>query len=401
MNSSIRKCEMSQQISFLPGYPDHWKEELEKRLSNKNIEKWVYILHDHDVDENGDPKQPHIHAIILLAQSLKISTVANILGVKPNYIQFIGHGNKNDNNGNSKRRRADVGRALLYLTHRNAPHKYQYSDEDVVAKPGFDWKALRAKSEQAQAEQRSLSQVYKDIESGKIREYNLFGHISMNTYIANKSDIENAFAYRRGILRLSADRNIDVIYICGEAGSGKTTYAKQFCEKRGYSYCLSGSSRDPLQDYRGQDALILDDLRPDVFPLADLLKLLDNHSASSASARYHDRWLEVKLIIVTTILPIDKFFGYIGDKSEPITQLKRRCRTMIELSRALIEIYQYDDENGEYVRVACAPNPIAKLYKDSSSTDRDNGILRDILADLGIDSPNNNTNEEKPNENDS
>lgn len=393
---SIRTCEIMQYIEYLPGYPDKWREILEKNLGNPNIKYWVYIVHDKDVDKDGNLKPPHIHLIIILYESVYFSTAGGYFGVPKQYVQRI-----EQRIGKGKRSKADIGGAISYLTHRNARDKYQYDDSEVVAKPGYDWKAVRAKSEQAQAEQRSLSQVYKDIESGKIREYNLFEHISMNTYIANKSDIENAFAYRRGILRLSADRSMDVIYICGEAGSGKTTYAKQFCKKRGYSYCLSGSSRDPLQDYGGQDALILDDLRPDVFPLADLLKLLDNHSASSASARYHDRWLEAKLIIVTTILPIDKFFGYIGDKSEPITQLKRRCRTMIELSRDLIKIYHYDDENREYVCVTCAPNSIAKSHKDSSSNDRDNGILRDILADLGIDSPNNNTNEEKTNENDS
>lgn len=235
-----------------------------------------------------------------------------------------------------------------------------------------------------------MNQVYRDIESGKIREYNLFEHISMASYIKNKTDIDRAFEYRAGVLKLSAHRNIDVIYICGEPGSGKTSYAKNYCENRGYSYCLSGSSRDPLQDYRGQDALILDDLRPDVFSLPDLLKILDNHTASSANARYHDRWLEVKLIIITTIRPLEDFYAGLPDHSEPIQQIKRRCRTVINLSCRTMEVYQYNDTLGDYDHALSAKNPIKKDQYDELSAQRDQAILRDICADLGIEPPDKN-----------
>lgn len=232
-----------------------------------------------------------------------------------------------------------------------------------------------------------MNRIYRDIESGKIREYNLFEHISMAAYIKNKTDIDRAFEYRAGVLKLSAHRNIDVIYICGEPGSGKTSYAKNYCENRGYSYCLSGSSRDPLQDYRGQDALILDDLRPDVFSLPDLLKILDNHTASSANARYHDRWLEVKLIIITTIRPLEGFYACLPDHSEPIQQIKRRCRTVINLSCCKMEVYQYNDAFNDYVHVLSAENPINKDQYDELSVKRDQSILRDICTDLGIEPP--------------
>lgn len=377
---------MSQQIRFLPGYPDSWQEQLEQNLANKNIENWAYILHDRDIDENGDPKPAHIHAIIILTQSLKVGTVANFFGVKPNYIQFIGRDDE-DTNDNSKRKRADVGRALSYLTHRNAPRKYQYSDGDVIAKPGFDWKALRAESEKAMAEWQTLEKVYNGIEHGKIHEYDIFEHISMRTFIDKKVDIDRAFDYRLGVLKLSSDREISVIYICGEPGAGKTTLAKQLCAKRSYSYCLSGSSRDPLQDYRGQDVLILDDLRPDTFSLTDLLKLLDNHSSSSASARYRDRWLQVKMIIITTIQPLKEFFSCQPDRREPIQQLMRRCRTMITMTKEDMQIYQYNDAVEDYVHVTTAKNPVAEMHKDILADERDKSMLRDLCADLGVDCP--------------
>lgn len=376
---SARKCEVVQEIAYLSGGPNGWKKTLNQALEHPNIKEWAYILHDKDIDNQGNPIAPHVHIVIILHDSVKYSTIGGYIGVPAQYVQSIKQRIRK-----GKHYQSDVGGALSYLTHRNAKDKHQYDDSEVVAKPGFDWLNLRAKSEQAQAEQRSLTQIYKDIETGKIREYNLFSRITMSAYIDNKIDIDRAFEYRKGMLRLDYNRKIDVIYICGEPGAGKTTLAKQFCEKRGYSYCLSGSSRDPLQEYHGQDVLILDDLRPDVFPLADLLKLLDNHSASSASARYRDRWLEVKLILVTTIRPLEGFYACLPDHSEPIQQLKRRCRTMITLSKSALEIYQYNDAVEDYVHMMSADNPIAKMYKDCPAKNNDKAVLHDLCVDLGV-----------------
>ena len=281
-----------------------------------------------------------------------------------------------------KRWYADIGGALSYLTHRNAPDRYQYSDDDVVAKPGYDWIAVRTKSESKQAENKSLQNLLAGIESGTVRRYNLHQHISMQMYIDHKAEIEKAFEYRENALKNDHNRKIEAVYITGEAGAGKTTIAKQYCNKREWSYCISGSSRDPMQDYAGQDVLILDDLRPEVFPLADLLKLLDNHSASSASARYRDRWLEVKAIIITTVLPIEDFFRGIQNRAEPLHQLKRRCKTMIRLTSSMMEIYTYRTRVQEYQLISSAPNPVAQQYPDADD-DTSEDDLRKLCSDLG------------------
>ena len=66
----LRVCEIVQQIEYLPGYPDKWKEKLEENLnSNDKIEHWVYIIHDKDTDEDGNLKKPHIHLILKLNDS--------------------------------------------------------------------------------------------------------------------------------------------------------------------------------------------------------------------------------------------------------------------------------------------------------------------------------------------
>ncbi len=377
---SIRKCEIVQQIKYLPGYPDHWRETLEARLeAEPNIKSWAYALHDKDLDENGDPVEPHIHLVAELINSLNFSTIGNYVGVPAQFVTPIKQKIKR-----GKYTVSDVGGALAYLTHRNAPEKHQYDDSEVVAKPGYDWISVRTKSEMQRAEWKSFQKVLHGIEDGSIRRYNLYDFVSMQMYLDHKAEFENAFTYREGLLKKDPNRQIDVIYITGEAGSGKTTLAKYLCEKRGLSYCVSGSSRDPVQDYNGQDCLILDDLRPQTFDLSDLLKMLDNNTSSSVNSRYHDRWLEVQCIIITTVLSIDEFFCSMLVTGEPIAQLKRRCKTMIQLTQQTMSIYAYHQKTQEYMLVGTGANPIADMFQEEDSKATDIAKVKELCEDLGI-----------------
>lgn len=60
---------------------------MEHKLDNHpNVEKWAYIHHDSDVDEDGKPVAPHIHLVVGLNESLNTSTIGNIIGVPQQYV---------------------------------------------------------------------------------------------------------------------------------------------------------------------------------------------------------------------------------------------------------------------------------------------------------------------------
>ena len=133
-------------------------------------------------------------------------------------------------------------------------------------------------------------------------------NITIEEYDKYKKSIDNAFKYRTDIMK-GVKRNMECVYI-----TGKSTYAKMMCEDKGYSVFVSSGSNDVLDGYTGQDCIILDDLRPSCMGLSDLLKMLDNNTASTVKSRYKNKVLECKLIIVTSVLKIDEFLIYFFEK---------------------------------------------------------------------------------------
>lgn len=378
--NSVRKCEIAQQIQFLPGFPDRWRETLEANLEKEpNIKTWAYILHDKDTKDDNTPKEHHVHIAIELNESVKFSTVGGYVGVPAQYVTYCKQRYKA-----GRKWYADIGGLLSYMTHRNAPDRYQYDDSEVIAKPGYDWIAARAKSEERQEKLKSTRRVLEGIELGEIHRYDIFDYVSQSVYIDNKPTFDRAFEYYEGRLKNSDNhRSLDVIFISGKPGSGKTSLAKKYCEDKKLSYCVSASSRDPLQDYEGQEALILDDLRPEVLPLSDLLKLLDNNTVSSASARYHDRWIQAKTIIITTVLSIEEFFDRIGQRDEPLAQLKRRCKILIQLSHDRLDMYAYRASIGDYVMISSGTNPIIARYPETERETSEEELIA-ICKDFGL-----------------
>ncbi|MBR2786571.1 MAG: hypothetical protein IKD76_03655 [Clostridia bacterium] len=84
----------------------------------KTCNKYAYILHDKDVNDNGELKKKHIHAMVKYGGRRTLSSVQN---------EFFKYG--------LEKRFCDTcnERAMLrYFTHIDDPDKYQYSIDDIV-----------------------------------------------------------------------------------------------------------------------------------------------------------------------------------------------------------------------------------------------------------------------------
>ena len=84
--------------------------------------------------------------------------------------------------------------------------------------------------------------------------------------------ILKAEKYRANVLK---DRSLEVLYISGDSGSGKTTFAKYLAEKKHYDPFVSGSGDDILDGYDKEECIILDDFRAGTMKFSELLKFLD------------------------------------------------------------------------------------------------------------------------------
>lgn len=328
----LRSFEIVQQLEYL----DMVK--VADVLNNKpSIRDWAYIIHDKDVNNDNEPVKSHIHLCVRLKDSYDSKYISNWFGVAENYI------------GKIKGRWSDM---LNYLTHKNSPEKFQYDDSEVVS--NFDWVKVR---DSATGEARK-NEIVNLIVNGDIREFNYFEHISIEEYDKYKRSIDNAFKYRLDKIKGVA-RNMECVFITGDSGTGKTTYAKKIAAEKNYSVFISSGSNDVLDDYKGQDCIILDDLRPSCMGLSDLLKMLDNHTASSIKSRYKNKVLECKMIIITTTLDIDNFFANVfADEKETSIQLKRRCSVMLKFDMEYVYNYLWQNKSRKYAYVGKLPNPI-------------------------------------------
>jgi hypothetical protein len=77
--------------------------------------EYALILHDKDLDKDGNVKKPHYHVVLSLKNAQWCTAIAKELGITPNYIQQI----RNEES------------ALEYLIHFNDDSKHQYTVDDV------------------------------------------------------------------------------------------------------------------------------------------------------------------------------------------------------------------------------------------------------------------------------
>ena len=322
--------------------------------SKKNIKDWAFIKHDKDVDT-----KEHFHIAIRFNNAQDFDYVAKWFGIDPQFVETV------------KGKWQDI---LKYLTHENAPEKHQYDIKEVLC--NFDYEQAKISGDGRREE------IINKIVNGEIREYNYFEHISVVEYDKYKKSIDNAFRYRIDKIK-GVGRNMDCVFITGDSGTGKTSYAKKIAEEKKYSVFISSGSNDPLDDYKGQDCIILDDLRPSCMGLSDLLKMLDNHTASTVKSRYKNKVLECKMIIITTTLDIDNFFNNVfSEEKETIIQLKRRCSVMLKFEMDYYHNYFYQDSIRDYVYIGKLPNPIT-LERKMEAMDRE-GQLNKLAEILGL-----------------
>ena len=314
-------------------------------MERKTIKKWAYICHD------KDDTRPHYHIYINFGNSsINTADVAKWfeLGYTKDGKEYTGEQFIEKVKG----RYTDM---LLYLTHGNdsQQNKHQYSPDEVRA--NFDFQT--------------------EITNSKILgDFKKFSYAAQLEYVETLPVSEKPTAYRKletlwkircQWLTLHTERKIDVMFICGKGGTGKTYYAKKFLKSMNYDYCVSSSSNDFMQDYLGQKGLILDDCRDRSFKsFEDCLKMLDNHTSSTVQSRFHNKVFNGEIIVITSSVPLSYWFrGRNGDgnffnvANEDFIQLYRRISCYVEVTHEEITVYDTIGKDGR-------PKGLGTVYKN-------------------------------------
>ena len=345
-----------QDLTHLKIKPTEFKSILEK----SGAEKWAFILHDRDenedlgetLSENGtngtvslegeeqaqspstNTHKPlvrqHFHVVLKFENAHTISSVAKLFKDEEQYVEVW---------------KGKIENAWSYLLHRTngAKSKFQYSPQDVVSNFDFakEMKKIEDKVKQSKSNINEQIQSYTD---GEITKEQLIERIGVWEFAKRKKTldaVEQVLEVRRqsAWLKEFEGKKCLVVWIWGASGTGKTTKAKQLFEVGNYPYTILGSSNDPFQPYsciedKGKN-VILDDLRPNALSYADLIKILDPYQHKKMGpARYHDRPLTLEKIVITTPYSPKEFFNAtkgIDPLIDTYKQLERRITKIIKL----------------------------------------------------------------------
>ena len=373
-SSSTAKYKNMMYTQQMEHLPFRTREELEERIKTKLAPKKYAIseVHDKDMDEDGNPVKEHIHVMLCFQNARSLKNVASILGDKPQYLE------KWDE-------RANNGFAYLVHATSGAKVKAQYSPEKVLANFPYaeelkkqTLEVLKKKSRQKidvlldayYNEEMTLDELEQELTGAQYGRYK-----KQIDNITSKILERHADIWRQDMVK--NNRRVKVIWIYGAAGTGKTSLARTIAKQDGRAYYVSGSSRDVFQSYNGEHILILDELRSNVIPYHDLLRILDpfgNQERIMAPARYSDKSLACDLIIITTPFnPVDFYDEIFDDINtvDSLEQLVRRITITLYVNADTISAGKYCPERRHYYAVPDAEcdNPYSQKNRPDSEID--------------------------------
>ena len=389
-------CEITQETNgrYFSGWTDAEKQKLETGTaaeigqmlcnklfaSNYAVQECHCIIHDKDQREVWDEmkktyvielKLRHFHFYCKFVQqngvlhSGTLAQIAAAVGVEPQYVEKAPAGRYGWDN------------MLSYAVHAKDADKYQYSPDEVATtgtyqtqpdgtkKPLFrpyreiynerkkDWERGRAKKTVKRAVE-DVDELEAMILAGQVTEDQvLVTDYMYEIYSRNKRRCDDAFdtiARRRIALTVRAMENgefkVTVLFVTGKSHVGKSKFTERLVKRiqkdvkerlgQDWSVCDT-ASKNPFDDYNGSEILVMDDLRGISLGVSDWLKLMDPDRIGMGSARYHNKRIAARLIIINSERDVLTFFYYAimgsGDRAEAMDQFFRRILARVVVYR--------------------------------------------------------------------
>lgn len=341
--------------------------EICNRLSKAGIEtQEAYgIIHkrdEHDVWDEAhneyvtELKTAHFHDVLKFKKGATLTAIATAISFEPQFIEKPSRG------------RYSYDNMLSYLMHIKDSNKHAYDPssvcavcaagstvkeyKDIYAERKHDWEMGRAKktTERSKA---SIDWLEAEIIAGRITKRQIvLTDEYFDIYARNKRRCDDAFDVyaERKVYRTineieQGNIKIVTIFIQGESGSGKTTFAKALAnniakdaanEGLGAWHIYDAAATNGADDYSGEEIYMMDDIRGLSMTASDWLRLMDENNISRISARYRNKMVASRVFIITSSVDPFTFFSRLKDDThdgEAMSQFIRRITANIKVYR--------------------------------------------------------------------
>ncbi len=346
------------------------------------------ILHDLDTVKGWDgaagrevecPKELHVHLLVKFASqagSASVDRLAALIGVEPQYLGLDKSRGGAAVTVCDRKISQQHDNGLSYLTHVKYPEKYQYRPGqvadirgslryvDVYRERYAAWVAGRAHIVKKRAAE-GVEDLREKVLNGEVtRSQIMLTDELFEVYARYSVEIDRALdAYGQRRAYKAADKlrreefATTVVYFWGHSAHGKTHLAKQvmarsiaLAAERGERWEIyRAATANPLDDWRGEEVVFLDEARSATMDAQDWLLLLDPRNASPARARYKNKGeVAPRLIVMTCTIEPVTFFYYTRQKGaldEALDQFMRRLAAVVHAKRVGDEgahEYHYD-----------------------------------------------------------
>lgn len=354
----------TQQLEHLPAKT---VENLTALIEKTSPKKYALIVHDKDVNEQGEPVKDHVHVMLSFENARSINSIAKALRDEPQYMQMW-------------KGKAENGYSYLIHITRDSIDKHQYPPEEVTANFNYPEDIRRITEETERKTQAANTKLLLNaLYDGEIAKEKLEKKLSGSQYGKMKRQIEDVWSKHlqfraaewREEMRKSG-KQIKVIWISGKAGAGKTSLAREYAEKTDRPYFITGSSRDIFQNYSGEHTIIIDEFRAGMMKYADLLRILDPFGCQvMAPSRYSDKPLVCDLILITSPYDPEEIYCQLfsdspEDSVDSLEQLLRRVTLTIKMDEDHIRAVEYDRDAKKYRTVENAEkeNHYSRKYRE-------------------------------------
>ena len=375
-----------------------YDEQYIKAFFNKydnDVIEYAYILHENDVNEKGEVEQAHYH--ICMRKTNKTNFKFDML----KHAFPVG--------------KIEQGRTweymLQYLLHKNHPERTPHTEQEIVTNIDRGTLDLYLKStpsvKKRSALERNFDKLQDDILEYKIFQYQFREQLATNKMFRKlmaefDTKIEKSFVAQKvgWYEKYKHTRSLEVIFIEGGGGCGKTALAIAYCQQRKWSYYIASDENDPMQDYASQDCLILDELRDDTFSYSSFMRILNTYTGTTVKSRYHNKAFTGEAIIIPSYLPLSEYYKpdvkkkkkYVADESfygdNSLVQLHRRIKTLVRAEKDLFYVYDHKKDGSNVLREKI-PNPayLIKPEEDKSHVSTEDFVgASEIFAQTLIES---------------